>query len=523
MPTIRLKRHFAYLLALVLCALTLPVLADFGVQVGAFTQRENAERLTLRLQSKGFSPIQILPVQVRDTLYHAVVVGRAEDRAEASNLLNRLRGLFLPGFIRTLPAPETAQTEPAMEEETPAAASSAPVIAPVKRERSVPEAQPEEEVYQDWNGYVALETRVFQRDARYPRQHDGANFSLALQPEYYREWDNGDQSLLFIPFLRLDNHDPERTHFDIREASWIKAARDWELRVGVRKVFWGVTESVHLVDVINQTDLVEDTDTEDKLGQPMINLALIRDWGTVDLFVLPGFRQRTFPGPEGRLRMQPYVDTDQVRYESGARHLHTDAAIRWSHYIGAWDIGLAHFWGTSREPTLLPGTNDAGQPVMIPYYPIINQTSLDLQATLGNWLWKLEWLTRDGQGDRYTAAAGGFEYTFYGIAGSNTDIGLLSEYLFDDRDEDATTLFQDDVMVGARWTLNDVQSSELLVGLVFDRGSDQRFYNIEASRRFGNHWKLSLEARATANLDGNDTYGSIRDDDYMQAEFAYYY
>ena len=47
------------------------------------------------------------------------------------------------------------------------------------------------------------------------------------------------------------------------------------MRLGLRKVYWGVTESQHLVDVINQTEGVENLDGEDKLGQPMLNLALI--------------------------------------------------------------------------------------------------------------------------------------------------------------------------------------------------------------------------------------------------------
>ena len=58
----------------------------------------------------------------------------------------------------------------------------------------------------------------------------------------------------------------------------------------------GVTESRHLVDVLNQVDGVEDIDEEDRLGQPMINISTQRDWGSVDLFVLPGFRERTFAG-----------------------------------------------------------------------------------------------------------------------------------------------------------------------------------------------------------------------------------
>ncbi|HSH43181.1 MAG TPA: hypothetical protein VK973_13735 [Arenicellales bacterium] len=65
--------------------------------------------------------------------------------------------------------------------------------------------------------------------------------------------------------------------------------------------------------------------------------------------------------------------------------------------------------------------------------------------------------------------------------------------------------------------------TELLFGVVFDENGDQRFYNLEASRRFAGQWKLSLEARATSNLEASDTFGSIRDDDYLQMEFAYYY
>ena len=63
-------------------------------------------------------------------------------------------------------------------------------------------------------------------------------------------------------FGRFDNEDVERSHIDIREAYWAHVADDWEMKVGVSKVFWGVTESRHLVDVINQTDLVENIDGE---------------------------------------------------------------------------------------------------------------------------------------------------------------------------------------------------------------------------------------------------------------------
>ena len=93
--------------------------------------------------------------------------------------------------------------------------------------------------------------------------------------------------------------DSERTHFDIRELFGLWVFERWELGVGIRKVFWGVTESQHLVDIINQTDLVDSIDGEEKLGQPMVNVSIPHEWGTVDLFILPYFRERTFPGRDG--------------------------------------------------------------------------------------------------------------------------------------------------------------------------------------------------------------------------------
>ncbi|MGD8886434.1 MAG: hypothetical protein PVF34_12490 [Gammaproteobacteria bacterium] len=372
----------------------------------------------------------------------------------------------------------------------------------------------------EWTGYIAGEGRWFPDDPAYPEQSQDTNLSFSAQPEYYTRWDNGDQSLLFVPFVRIDQNDDERTHADIRELSWLKVAEAWELRIGIRKVFWGVTESQHLVDIINQTDLVENIDGEDKLGQPMINLALINEWGTVDLFLLTGFRERTFPGEDGRLRTALPVDTDNPIYESGAKQNHVDFAARWSRFIEIWDIGVSYFYGTSRDPRFEP--NGSGT-ALRPAYDIINQTSLDAQATIGNWLWKLELISRDGQGDRYTALTGGFEYTFVGIFDSRMDLGIVSEYLYDDRDDGATTPFENDLFMGARFTLNDIQSTELLTGFIVDLDDDGYMFNLEASRRLGDAWKLTAEIRSFANLETTDPLYSFRNDDHLQVELAWYF
>ncbi|WP_299792151.1 hypothetical protein [uncultured Shewanella sp.] len=374
---------------------------------------------------------------------------------------------------------------------------------------------------QDFSGYLAAEANIFVHQPTYDGQ-SSHSISIASQPELYHEWAGG-TSFTFVPFGRLDSADPNRTHGDIRELNMFWIDDSWEFRVGIGKVFWGATEFVHLVDIINQTDIVESIDAEEKLGQPMGHLSLLNDWGVVELFILPYFRERTFPGVEGRLRTEPIVDTELASYESGKQQSNTDFAVRYSHTLGDWDLGIYHFSGTSRDPTLIPGADEHGQVVLIPYYEQINQTAVDLQMVSGEWLWKLEALHRVGQGDHFTAATGGFEYSFIGINDSAVDLGVIVEYVYDSRDSSATTPFQDDVILGLRLAFNDLRDTTLLAGWFQDRHTAAKIIQLEAGRRIGELFKLSLELRVFCGQPENDPLHSLRNDDHLQLELAYYF
>jgi len=378
----------------------------------------------------------------------------------------------------------------------------------------------------EWSGQIGVEVRLFSESAAYSQQH-GHNSSIYIQPEFYHQYESGDSSITFVPYLRIDQHDNERTHADIRELTWVNVQDNLEWRVGIRKVFWGVTESQHLVDIINQTDSVDSTDGEEKLGQPMLNLSYITDIGSFDFFVLPYFRERTFAGKDGRLRSQPYVDTSTVFYESSEKEKHIDYAIRWAHSIDEWDLGVSYFNGTSRDPRFIAATDSSGSSVLNPYYDVIQQAGVDLQATYGSWLWKLESIHRAGIGgssnNSYNAFTGGVEYTFYSVIGEATDVGLVFEYLRDDRGESATTPFQKDVMLGVRFNLNDEQSTDALIGVIKDLDKDSVIYSFEANRRLTNNLKLSVEARKYSNLTSNDVLYSYLNDDYVQIDLVYYF
>jgi hypothetical protein len=396
-------------------------------------------------------------------------------------------------------------------------------------------AIPSNAMLQEWeiDFEASAELRTFLNDPILPEQLETFQPSFTLQQDIRRQSTDGKHQIVITPWMRLDGGDEERSHFDLREGYYrYNSDHNWSLSLGVEKVFWGKTESRHLVDIINQTDGVEDIDEEDKLGQPMAHFSYLSDYGTVDLYLMTGFRDRTFPGPEGRLRFSIPVDEDSPVFTRAGKRTAVDVAARYSHYIGNWDFGVAAFHGTSREPRLAVAVD--GQSLR-PVYDEITQGSVDVQYTKGAWLWKLESIVRDGHGDTFFAGVGGVEYTLYQLFGQNWDLGLLAEYQYDDRDEGivleefgATTLApittaNNDVFLGSRLALNDIQDTSALFGAIVDADDSSTGIFIEAERRIGNDWKAELETRLFINEEFENPAYVFRDDDFVTMRVTRYF
>lgn len=373
----------------------------------------------------------------------------------------------------------------------------------------------------EWSASLAMDYRGFPQA---PLDHEQRQDSLSavFQHEYNRVFESMNGSFGLELFARAAQHDSERSHVDIRKLEWIMEQPGRQWRLGMRKVFWGVTESQHLVDIINQTDWLENIDGDEKLGQPMANLALSHHWGQLDLYVLPYFRERVFPNREGRLRPVPQVAQGEVVYESSREKKHIDYAARWSRSWQGLDIGFSHFRGTSRDPRLVPST--VGEITeLVPHYDLIGQTGIDMAMTTGSWLWKLEGIHREGSGPAYFASVAGVEYTDSGVLDSGADLGLLAEYSWDERGGGSPSSFQDDFMVGARLAVNDAPSTELLIFLLEDLGNGARFFNLEGSRRLGEKWQLRLEVRVFSRIPATDSLAALRQDDYVRFELARFF
>ena len=121
--------------------------------------------------------------------------------------------------------------------------------------------------------------------------------------------------------------------------------------------------------------------------------------------------------------------------------------------------------------------------------------------------------------------------------GSRTDLGLVAEYMFDDRDDEAfNTVFEHDLALGTRWSMNDIADTQALLGVIWDVKTEEYVFSMEASRRLGETWTLLLEGRFFGGADEPDSNAplqslfdadnktaSLQRDDFIQLELTKYF
>lgn len=377
----------------------------------------------------------------------------------------------------------------------------------------------------EWTAETGVEYRYFKDPGEFGQSKNA--FALRLSGEYFTAWNDSLDTLTFTPYAVIDQQDAERSHIDIRELVWVHVGEDWESRSGITRVFWGKTEFINLVDVINQQDLVDGDD--EKLGQPMMNLSLVHDWGIFDFYLLLGFRERTFPGPDGRLRTPLPVDADNAIYSSDTSQHDVDFAFRWQRPLNDYvEMAFSIFSGVNREPWY-SFNFDLDNPMLIPNYHHIDQFGLELEYLYEGWAVKFEGIGVRSEREHYWAAVTGVEYSFYGLFDSNLDLTFISEFMHDSRDDLAPGYLEHDIGLGGRFTFNDEFDTTLLAGMLWDPDTEEKVVTVEFERRIYTDFKLEIQAisvleRGVPNVDQTtaQAIGSLLDSPLFGSDSADY-
>jgi hypothetical protein len=370
-------------------------------------------------------------------------------------------------------------------------------------------------------GYVAADGRLFVGPPKYAGQDQGTGVSLVVEPEVAVETEDSTHKATLRPFYRLDPVDQKRSHADLRQASYQLKTTHFELGAGAGIFTWGVLESYRPVDVLNQTDFVDDYDGSAKLGQPYIELGWIAEAVAVRVYYLPYFRERTFPGVDGRLRFASVVNTDDPLFETDLRQWQPSGAARVTWSPGDFDFGVGLFSGFSREPRFVAELSTGR---VVPRYDLSQQASLDAQWTTGALSLKAEAFARLWTADlRFFSGGGaGLDYTFFGLV-DGWDLSLAAEFLFDTRPLQApVTLFEHDAFAGLRVAFNDTASTEIIGGAIVDVTDGTTFGRLEAGRRFGEHWRATVGGMLFLGQNGKLDSSFVRDD-HFETRIAYFF
>lgn len=348
---------------------------------------------------------------------------------------------------------------------------------------------------------------------------EGNVAALRLAPELMLR--RGDARLLVAPEVRWENHGSGRSIADFNELYFSVRAGETMIEAGITRLFWGVTESLPLENIINPPDLAADYTGKTTLGVALVRLARPVGFGQIEIILIPWDRDPRFPGVAGRPRTELPV-LGRVEHPDGQPPA---GAVRVAFGGSAFDAHLYYFQGLDRQSVLIPQFDGEGPPRSLrASRKAIQQWGGDLQVPIGNLLLKGDAIYRTGYSRGFGAAILGGEYTLNSIGGSAADLGLMLEYQYDDRPWDAPLSPMDQgVYAGIRVAFNDPASSQFKFGVLQATTSAAQVWQGDFSRRIAENWTVEGSVNVFVNAHAQPALYGFARDSYMEISLVRYF
>jgi hypothetical protein len=394
----------------------------------------------------------------------------------------------------------------------------------------------------DSRGEVSFEGRIFLPDDDATTDDGAAGLFSRL------EWSHahGSWQERIRVTGRIDAIDEERSRVVVEEA-WLQYWRGrLKLRLGADIVNWTATEAFHPADVINARNLDSDLENYEKVGEPMLLMALsLFEDTSVELYVMPAYMSPILTSRRSRLRP---VAADAVlggrvlvdrsgRYTSDV--LGPQAALRVRAVWGSADISVHALEHMDRSQPLVVVDPDTDR--LHAVFVSVRQVGATYSQVFGSLITKLEASYRNFVRVRDTArfgslpdrdhvtVAAGLEYGFVHDSGSESTLIAEAQAVFGlpERQRIEVNPFQRDLLLGYRFAFNDEDSKELRLSTIIDLERDSEYLlNATYQQRLGETWGLELGARViTAKARGGSPFGlsPLRNADLLRLAIRRYF
>jgi hypothetical protein len=378
-------------------------------------------------------------------------------------------------------------------------------------------------------GEVRVEIRNFLED----QLDDTIDRNLSVFTRFETTYDVGPFKHVLRGFGRVDGHDDDRSIIALEDAYFsysLDEDGEYVLLGGYKTFNWSTTEFFHPVDVINSKNFDSDLDNQEKKGELTLEFEISFFDGVINVFYFPKFEEPNYPGPNSRIGGGYQIEravTINGEDTTSSQYLTPQYGARVTQTVADADLSLHYLNHIDRNFPII-GTNDyinsgagyiATTSEVVPFYYKVQQVGGTYQQVLSDWILKFEYVNRSfdvsdvevlsiksilagsaklQRPADHSEVAIGIDYLFHIFKKCELNVFAEAASILN-TDEEARaelSLFQRDVMVGARLAINDVMGREFSFNLVKDlERKNETIINFSYNQRVTDNIKLNSGIR----------------------------
>lgn len=362
-------------------------------------------------------------------------------------------------------------------------------------------------------GYIGLDSQVYSKK----EGKHSSNFTLQQKLKLSYEEDSFSSIIEFYAQEDLSDYtnkkDNERSFVRINEVYLQYEFDEDKILFGKNIRFWGALEAKNIVDTFNIQDSRNDLSIIDKIGA--YNFEYSHYFEESEFSIIAKVYEAN-----NKMAKSSYMYSFLQENESLSDDLQSEKSqsrptiyLTYSGSLSedyALDYAFIYQNGYDSQRYLSKSGNVFNQ-----HSYLVNKFLTYNTLVLDSTLYKLEFLYTDVINDKnvsdYVHLALGVEHTLDSLE-NGAEIGLIAEYYYYDTlednkltDLDLSEIFQNDLFLGLRYSLNDESDTSAVGGVILDTKYDEQSYYIEYETRVNDLFKVKVDYRYIEPSDSHNT------------------
>jgi len=371
----------------------------------------------------------------------------------------------------------------------------------------------------EYKGNIGIESSYIDHNIAGKRDKQNA---LRAELELKQRTTSG-QMVLNVEAI-VDADDKNRRYIDVNDLYYKHEFENSDLLIGRNTRFWGAMEFYNHTDAFNTKDFRDNPfDYDAKIGANNIAYTQYFKNSELALIAKVGQKAQRVQDQESVNNFLPANYDDKLQTQKGKNRPTVYVKYAGSAEEMQFDYAVIYQNGYDEQRYLAPLGASLHQNAYL-VDKVMGYATLVKDATI----YKTELAYTKSDDERvsdYAQYSLGVEHTLYGVWGKS-DLGLLAEYYkYDDKDssklgaKEFGKLFQDDLTLGFRLSVNDSSDSDVLGGISIDRDNQEKLVFVEYNTRLFDKYKLGLSYQHLEPKVGS----TFQELDSAMVEFGYYF